>query len=89
MNEQIGATTDELRCRELVALVTAYLEEALSADDRERFERHLAHCVGCQRYLEQMRRTIALTGQLREDELSPKVRDELLTAFHGWRRGGA
>ena len=30
-----------LRCEEMVELVTAYLEDALDADDRARFETHL------------------------------------------------
>ena len=75
----------ELHCQELVELVTEYLEGALGAADRARFEAHLAGCAGCRAYLDGMRTTIAATGALREDDLSPQARDDLLRAFRGWR----
>jgi anti-sigma factor RsiW len=76
-----------LTCREMVQLVTAYLEDELSPQDRRRFERHLRSCEGCTTYVEQMRETIRLAGALREGDLQPRVRDELLAAFRGWHSG--
>ena len=75
-----------LTCSELVELVTDYLDGALSAGDRERFERHLDACNGCTAYVEQFRETIRLTGVLREDDLSPDARAALLAEFAGWKR---
>ncbi|HJR18457.1 MAG TPA: zf-HC2 domain-containing protein [Actinomycetota bacterium] len=74
----------ELSCKELVELVTDYLEGALSRRDRKRFERHIAACHGCTAYLEQMRVTIRLTGELVEEDLSEPARGELLAAFRSW-----
>jgi len=74
----------ELTCREMVELMTAYLEGALPPDERARFETHLSGCDGCTNYLEQMRETIRLTGRLTEDQLDPVQRDALLAAFRGW-----
>jgi hypothetical protein len=34
--------------------------------------------------LEEFRRTIAMTGRLSEEQLSPAQRDTLLDAFRGW-----
>jgi anti-sigma factor RsiW len=79
------ADVAELACIELVELVTDYLEGALPAAERARFEEHLSVCEGCVDYLEQMRTTIALTGRLRVADLSPEAWDGLLTLFHGWR----
>jgi anti-sigma factor RsiW len=76
-----------LSCRELVELVTAYLEGALSIADRLRFENHLSECDGCSTYLEQMRRTIELTGTLRVDDVSPDAESALLHAFRTWKEG--
>ena len=73
-----------LTCREMVQLVTSYLEDELSLGDRRRFERHLRTCDGCSTYVEQMREMIRLAGALREDDLRPQVRDELLAAFRDW-----
>jgi anti-sigma factor RsiW len=77
--------TDELTCRELVELVTDYLEGALPPGDVERFERHLAICPGCTTYVEQIRETVRQTGRLREDDLEPAARDALLAQFRNWK----
>lgn len=74
-----------LACREIVELVTDYLEGALSRSDRRRFEAHLAGCDHCSEYLEQMRMTIRLTGRLRSDDLTPQMRDEFLGLYRAWR----
>jgi anti-sigma factor RsiW len=74
-----------LNCLELVELVTAYLEGDLSAGERKRFEAHLSACDGCTTYVEQMRRTIELTGTLRVDDVSPEAEDALRSAFRDWK----
>jgi anti-sigma factor RsiW len=78
------APAEDLTCAELVELVTGYLEDALPAEERDRFEEHLTICEGCVNYLDQMRTTIALTGRLRIDDLSPEVTAELVGAFRDW-----
>lgn len=77
---------DEMTCRELVELVSEYLEDRLAARDRTRFEAHLAECTYCTTYLEQMRQTIRTLGRIPEETLSPDAREALLAAFRGWRR---
>jgi anti-sigma factor RsiW len=81
-----ASTYDELSCQELVELVTDFLEGMLPAEMRERFERHIAHCSGCQTYLEQMRATIRATGTLTPESLPPEAERALLEAFRGWKR---
>jgi anti-sigma factor RsiW len=76
-----------IACRDLVELVTDYLEGALSPQQRARFQSHIAGCDGCTAYLEQMRETIRLTGTLREQQISPEARTALLHAFRGWASG--
>jgi anti-sigma factor RsiW len=76
----------EMPCRELVELVTDYLEDRLSPIDRARFEAHLTECEACRTYLEQFRQTIRVLGRLPEESLSPEAREALLTAFRGWSR---
>ena len=80
--------SDDPACNEIVELVTAYLEEALSAADRERFERHLGECEACAVYVEQVRQTVRLTGALRPGPLSPAVRAAFLDLLRKWKRGG-
>lgn len=74
----------ELPCRIIVELVTDYLEDALDAATRDRFEEHLAECEPCVTFLEQMRTTVALVGEVPEADvrtLPDDVRQHLLDAF--------
>lgn len=77
---------EEMSCRDLVELVSDYLEGALPAPERARFESHLAGCEPCRTYIEQVRQTIAAAGRLTEESLKPHVREQLLEAFRGWKR---
>ncbi|MBI3244494.1 MAG: zf-HC2 domain-containing protein [Chloroflexi bacterium] len=79
---------EEITCKELVELVTDYLEEALPTEQRARFEAHLSRCEGCQSYFAQMRRTILLLGRLTEDTVPPAAKAELLTLFRNWKESG-
>jgi anti-sigma factor RsiW len=76
---------NEMTCKELVELVTDYLEQRLSSHDVRRFEAHLASCEGCTAYVAQMRRTIEVVGTLTEADIAPRALDELLRAFRSWK----
>jgi predicted anti-sigma-YlaC factor YlaD len=78
-------TADDLRCQEIVEIVTDYLEGTLSPAMRARFEEHLAGCSGCRNYLEQMRTTISLVGNATETSLSDSTKSELLRVFRDWK----
>jgi len=79
--------TAPLTCRELVELVTDFLEDRLSPADRDRFERHLAVCPGCVTYVAQIRETVRLVGRLREEDVPAEMESALREAFRDWRRG--
>jgi anti-sigma factor RsiW len=76
---------DEMSCRELVGVVTDYLEGKLPEADRVRLEAHLAECPYCEEYIAQMRQTIEALGELPAEPLDPRRERELLDAFRGWR----
>jgi predicted anti-sigma-YlaC factor YlaD len=78
---------EQLSCQELVELVTDYLEGALADEEVVRFEEHIGTCDGCQIYLEQMRETIAVVGELTGESVTPEAESALLEAFRGWRSG--
>jgi anti-sigma factor RsiW len=75
----------QLACRQVVELVTSYLEGTLPRRERRRVERHLAACDGCTAYVEQMRTTLAALGSIPEASLTPDAREALLHAFRDWR----
>jgi anti-sigma factor RsiW len=74
-------------CRELVEVITDYLDGALPPRDRLRFEAHLAECDACRDYVDQFEQTIALSGRVEAEQLPPGLQDELLSAFRAWRGG--
>jgi anti-sigma factor RsiW len=76
-----------MSCKELVEVITEYLEGTMPPDERARFEYHLGRCPGCQTYLEQMRQTVRALGRLSEESIPPRARDELLKTFRGWQKG--
>ena len=75
----------EMPCQELVEVITDYLDDALSATDRARFEAHLGDCDACRDYVDQFRQTISLVGRLEPEQLSPQTSEQLLSAFRDWR----
>ena len=73
-----------MACRELVELVTAYLDGALSATDRTRFEAHLAECDDCAAYVAQFARTITALGTPDPEAPDPALVARLLAIFRRW-----
>jgi anti-sigma factor RsiW len=76
----------DLTCQELVELVTDYLDGALDEETADRFERHLSVCPGCETYLDQMRRTASLMGEIPVDTLSEEAQTALLDTFRDFPR---
>ncbi|MEW6582314.1 MAG: zf-HC2 domain-containing protein [Actinomycetota bacterium] len=76
-----------LTCRELVELVTEYLDGTMAPAERALFDAHVAACPGCRTYLDQFRDTVRTLGHLPQESLSPAARDALLHAFRDWHAG--
>jgi anti-sigma factor RsiW len=72
-------------CKEMVELVTDYLEGALPSGISSRFDRHLTGCPPCVVYVDQMRQTIATLGRLPEESIAPSALDTLTEHFRRWR----
>jgi anti-sigma factor RsiW len=68
-------------------VITDYLEGTLPVAERDVLERHLSMCTWCQIYLDQMRRTVAVVGRLREDDVPAELVDALALAFRTERSG--
>ncbi|MBV9914519.1 MAG: zf-HC2 domain-containing protein [Sinobacteraceae bacterium] len=87
MTSQHASPSDEIVCRELVELVTPYLEDVMPPDERALVERHLASCDGCQEYVRQMRLTVRAVGHVPEEAITSQTREEVLAIFRAWRDG--
>jgi anti-sigma factor RsiW len=74
-------TPRDIACNELVELITEYLEGTLPATEAAAIEAHFTICEGCQRYLDQMRATLAALGSVPVETLSDDAISTLLAAF--------
>ena len=75
-----------ISCRELVELVTDYLDGALGPETHARVEAHLQGCPYCVDYVEQIRMTArSVAAATYALELRPD-RDALLAAFRNFTR---
>lgn len=71
----------DMHCDEFVELVTAYLDGALDAVERERMMAHLELCDGCSRYLAQIAATVEMLGDEQPEAVNPELRAALMAAF--------
>jgi anti-sigma factor RsiW len=74
-----------MTCRQVVELMTDYLEGVLSQADRARFEQHLEGCDGCRAYLAQLRMTRTVLGRLGVEPVPEAIQRDLMEAFRGWK----
>ncbi len=77
----------DLVCRDAVALVTDYLDDALPGGQRVLLERHLAACPHCATYLDQIRTTMEALGRVEVDDLPADTRDVLVSLFRSYQSG--
>ena len=79
----------ELRCVELVELLTAYLDDTLPDATRTQVDEHLRDCEGCRAALAQWRTIAELAGRLTPADvasLDPFVRNRLMMTVRSPRR---
>lgn len=71
----------DVACRDVVEIVTDYLEGVLDAATASAVEAHLQLCDGCEEYIAQMRTTIGLLGRVPLNTLSTEAKTDLMGAF--------
>ena len=81
-----GPDAHDITCRQAVALMTDYLDGVLGPYDQALMQAHLAECESCAEHLRQLRITVAVTGRIREDDLSQAAREDLMDVYRRWRR---
>jgi anti-sigma factor RsiW len=83
MREAERRGESRVTCRDVVELVTAYVESALPPDRTALVARHLGTCSDCQLYLEQLRITVAVLAAAPLPELPAQTRADLVASFEG------
>ncbi|HEV3103949.1 MAG TPA: zf-HC2 domain-containing protein [Candidatus Dormibacteraeota bacterium] len=74
-----------MTCREVVELMTHYLDGVLSSADRAKFEQHMTGCDGCRTYLDQLRTSRMLMGRVAYEPVPVPLKAELVNAFRSWK----
>jgi predicted anti-sigma-YlaC factor YlaD len=75
----------EMSCKELVELVTDYIEGELTIEDTRRFEAHLVICPGCRTFLDQAKWTIRFQREPQVD-IPRNILTDMLRIFRDWKR---
>jgi anti-sigma factor RsiW len=75
-----------MSCRDLVELVTDYLDDALPPAQRARIDSHLAECEACATYVAQLVHVVSAAGTLTEADVPPDALAALLPIFRQVRR---
>jgi anti-sigma factor RsiW len=78
----------DLDCRQVVELVTEYLESALGTHEAEQLEQHLLICDACQTYVDQHRTVIRSLPKLAPVQHAPDqgAREAALQMFRRMRK---
>ena len=76
-------------CKDVVSLLTEYLEGSLAAGDVATLEKHLALCSACGEYLESIRKTRDAMRRLASRDVPEECRRELRALLDAARRGAA
>ena len=75
-------TPKSLTCQAVIELLLEYLDESLTPEVLEAFERHLEGCPACVAYLDTYKKTRELTGEVSRvpmpDEMKARLRAFLL-----------
>jgi len=79
----LSATT----CKQITELIADYLNDKLRPKVKKEFEKHLNLCPDCVNFLNTYKKTMQSTATLRAEEISPKVRDNILGFLRQKLRG--
>ena len=83
------APDEDMRCIELVELLTPYIDGELDDEIRGRVDRHLRGCDGCTAALDEFKTIIRIAGRLTPADVAgvdPLIRDHLLATLKIPRR---
>jgi anti-sigma factor RsiW len=75
----------DITCRQVVGLVTDYLDGNLTPGEHALFEAHLSECEDCTEHVKQIQVTVAIAGSLRDEDVDSLAREDLVNLYRRWR----
>lgn len=72
-------------CKELLAVLSEYLDGELDPGICDHLERHLAGCERCERFVDSLRRTVGHIRQAGPAELPEDLKREIVEAYRKLR----
>jgi len=80
-------TAGSITCRECAEFLMDYLDGLLPEEQGQRFSFHIERCADCLHYVENYRRTAAMTAELGKcDQPPPKIPPALVAAILAARK---
>lgn len=73
---------ERLSCKTVMDRAGEYLDEASPPSERELVERHLAACVDCARFFQEIRQTVRALRSLPREPMPPALKERLRQALH-------
>ena len=71
-----------LSCQNVTDRASDYLEGAIPPGERDRFGQHLATCVNCIRFFQEIRQTIHRLSSLPREPMPADMKERLRQALH-------
>ncbi len=65
-------------CKQITDLMLDYLTDKLRPKLKQDFQKHLDICPDCVAFVNTYKKTVKATATLREEDIPPKVRDNVL-----------
>jgi anti-sigma factor RsiW len=78
-----------MSCKEVTEAATDYLDGNLPFWRKMALRMHVAMCRHCRAFLDQLRKTVALLGQLPQAPVAQETRAELVRQFRERNKPGA
>ena len=73
-------------CAELRELVTEYLEEVMTGEERSWFEEHVEECGSCDVHVREVKAFVGVLARCGPEPISAETRLRLHIAFKEWRQ---
>lgn len=80
-----AGSTEGHDCRELLGILSDYLDGELDPSVCGHLEQHVSDCDRCARFLESLRRTVQYVRDVRPEKLPEDMKQEIVEAYRSMR----
>jgi negative regulator of sigma E activity len=67
----------QMKCKKVFSLLSSYIDDEVSSEERKKIEAHLKECQDCSNSLHELRETVGLLGDLEEAPVPPELAEKI------------